>query len=233
MWNVDARKTRAFSALYRSLTAASTRRRSIAITRRSGRCSRPISRDATGDVLEAGSGTGQHVVEFARQSPAPDLVADGLRCVSICKASTPGGRIRACRTSSPRASSICRRRIGDSMRTDSNATEGSDRDLLRQCDPHRALAGGAKVCSPTPRRRLRPDGKLVPLRPVQARWRAHRAEQRSLRSELEVSAIRPGACATSSDIEPLANRTMDCSLARHRADAGEQHDPDLRTDGSP
>jgi SAM-dependent methyltransferase len=29
----------------------------------------PYLADATGDVLEAGSGTGQHVIEFARQSP--------------------------------------------------------------------------------------------------------------------------------------------------------------------
>ena len=36
----------------------------------------PYLRGLTGDVLEAGSGTGQHIVEFARKAASPHLVAE-------------------------------------------------------------------------------------------------------------------------------------------------------------
>ena len=50
-------------------TAVSTRRRFTATMRRSGRCCSVSLPATSGDVLEAGSGTGQHVVDFARQIP--------------------------------------------------------------------------------------------------------------------------------------------------------------------
>ena len=58
----------------------------------------------SGEVLEAGSGTGQHVVHFARQTPT----SSGGRAISarrICEASRPGARMRGFRTSARRCGS--------------------------------------------------------------------------------------------------------------------------------
>ena len=52
-----------------SRTGASMRRRFTAIIRRSARCCSGISPGKSGDVIEAGSGTGQHAVDFARHFP--------------------------------------------------------------------------------------------------------------------------------------------------------------------
>ena len=51
------------------LTAVSTRRRFTVTTSRSGPCWKNSSHGKSGDVVEAGSGTGQHVVHFATRTP--------------------------------------------------------------------------------------------------------------------------------------------------------------------
>jgi hypothetical protein len=57
-------------------TAGSTPPRSTATTPRSQPCSKILLEDHTGDVLEIGSGTGQHAVAFASRMPTISLVAD-------------------------------------------------------------------------------------------------------------------------------------------------------------
>ena len=59
-----------------------------------------------GDVVEAGSGTGQHVVHFARH--APDITSTS----SISKASRRGRRIPGLPMSAHRCGSICPIRCG-------------------------------------------------------------------------------------------------------------------------
>ncbi|HVV40620.1 MAG TPA: DUF938 domain-containing protein [Nitrobacter sp.] len=59
----------------------------------------PFLRDKSGDVVEAGSGTGQHVVEFARQAPAltwwpSDLNDNHLRSIAAWTAHAALANVR-------------------------------------------------------------------------------------------------------------------------------------------
>src|SRR5665647_377538 len=60
----------------------------------------PFLRGKAGDALEAGSGTGQHVIEFARANPdivwwPSDLNAQHLKSIAAWRAKAPLGNVRA------------------------------------------------------------------------------------------------------------------------------------------
>ena len=61
----------------------------------------PFLADQSGDVLEIGSGTGQHVVEFARRAPAirwwqpSDLAAEHLRSIEAWRTTSGLANVRA------------------------------------------------------------------------------------------------------------------------------------------
>jgi len=60
----------------------------------------PFLADQSGDVLEVGSGTGQHVVEFARRAPAirwqpSDLAAEHLRSIDAWRTTSGLPNVRA------------------------------------------------------------------------------------------------------------------------------------------
>ena len=60
----------------------------------------PFLADQSGDVLEVGSGTGQHVVEFARRAPAirwqpSDLAPEHLRSIDAWRATSGVANVRA------------------------------------------------------------------------------------------------------------------------------------------
>ncbi len=83
-----------------SRMAGSTRRRFIAITSRSGRSLQKFLEGKSGDVVEAGSGTGQHVVDFARRSPditwwPSDLNDAHLKSISAWRAHAQLANVRA------------------------------------------------------------------------------------------------------------------------------------------
>jgi hypothetical protein len=65
----------------------------------------PLLAGKTGDVLEAGSGTGQHVAHFAAHSPGIVWWPSDLNEAHL-KASRPGARMRTCRISVRRCGSI-------------------------------------------------------------------------------------------------------------------------------
>ena len=59
----------------------------------------PFLENQSGDVLEVGSGTGQHVVEFARRTPAihwqpSDLAAEHLRSIDAWRATSGVANVR-------------------------------------------------------------------------------------------------------------------------------------------
>ena len=60
----------------------------------------------SGDVLEAGSGTGQHVVHFARHTPDITWWPSDLNEAHLQQHRGLARRIRACRTSARRGGSI-------------------------------------------------------------------------------------------------------------------------------
>ena len=82
---------------------------------------------------------------------------------------------------------------GDARRQRARRIAGG---VLRQCDPHRAVA---RRRGPVRRRRALSARRraAVSLRPVQARRQAHRAQQRRVRHQPARTAIPNGACATS------------------------------------
>ena len=150
MWASHAEKPELSLALPRNPTAASTRRRSIAITRRSGRCSRRISRTRPAMCSKPAAAPASTWSNSHANRRRLTWWPSGLRSSHLQS-------IDAWRTHSGLPNIQPARFIDLSApdwgfnADDFKPTEGSDRDLLRQCDPHRALAGGAKVCSPTPR----------------------------------------------------------------------------------
>ena len=150
----------------------------------------------SGDVLEAGSGTGQHVVHFARNYPditwwPSDLNEQHLksieawrvhsrpaehprrRCGSICP--IPPGPVR------------CRARVARTSCSRCSAPMSST--SRRGAVAEGLFAGAGRLFA---RRRA-----ALSLRSVQARRQAHRAQQRGVRHQPARRAIRNGACATS------------------------------------
>ena len=80
-------------------TAGSTRRRFTATMRRSGTVLQKFLAGKSGEVLEAGSGTGQHVVHFARHTPdivwwPSDLNERHLKSIEAWRAHTGLPNIR-------------------------------------------------------------------------------------------------------------------------------------------
>ena len=85
---------------HRRRMAASTRRRSIAIIRRSHPFWKSFLRGKTGDVLEIGCGTGQHAVAFAEQRPSiawwpTDLNDNHLRSIAAWRSHTKLDNVKA------------------------------------------------------------------------------------------------------------------------------------------
>ena len=139
-----------------SRTAASTRRRFTATMRRSGRYCSEFLAGKSGDVVEAGSGTGQHVVDFARHMPGiiwwpSDLNEQHLKSIAAWRAHAGLPNIRAAAADRSVRSGWCPR---DARRQRPRRIAGG---VLRQCDPYRAVARrrgpvrrrGALSCGPT------------------------------------------------------------------------------------
>src|SRR6266404_4987437 len=123
----------------------------------------PFLAGKSGDVVETGSGTGQHVVDFARHIPGvtwwpSDLNEQHLKSILAWRAR----KYPAAAADRPLRSGMVPR---DAQWRRPRKFAGG---VLRQCDSHRALARcGRVVC----RRRALPAnrGAAVPLWAVQAR----------------------------------------------------------------
>ena len=142
----------------RPKTAASTRRRSTAITPPSRRCLIAFLQGRSGDVLEIGGGTGQHAVAFARQLPAitwwpTDFNDNHLRSIAAWRAACQARQRAARRSASTPA-------LPDWRLADARPALAIHRDILRQRHPHLAMGGGAKACSPAPAAISTADGRL-------------------------------------------------------------------------
>ena len=128
-------------------TAASTRRRSTATTRPSAPVLDAFLRGRTGDVLEIGSGTGQHAVAFASRLPAitwwpTDLNDNHLRSIAAWRAHAKLDNVQAAGPPRRQRAGLAAGRAGPARCI--------HRDVLRQRHPHIAVGGGGR---PVRRRR--------------------------------------------------------------------------------
>ena len=103
----------------------------------------------SGDVVEAGSGTGQHVVDFARHTPEitwwpSDLNEQHLKSIAAWRAHAGLPNIRPPLRIDLSDPAWCAR---DARRQRAWQIAGG---VLRQCDPHRAVARCRRVCSRAP-----------------------------------------------------------------------------------
>ncbi len=155
----------------------------------------PFLAGQTGDVLEAGSGTGQHVVHFARHSPditwwPSDLNEAHLKSIAAWRAHADLPNIRP-----PLRIDLVRSRLG---RGDGGGrwSGKTARAVLRQCDPHRAVARRGRIVRGR-RPRLARRRPAVPLRSRSSATASTRRSPmpRSIRACAKT--IRNGACATS------------------------------------
>ena len=110
----------------------------------------------TGDVLEAGSGTGQHVVHFARQSP--DIIWWPSDFSDAHLKSIAAWRAAAAYQHPPAAADRPLRSRLDPARATA-APRKIARGVLRQCHPHRAMARRGRPVAGAARH-LRDDGRL-------------------------------------------------------------------------
>ena len=129
-------------------TAGWTRPLSTAITRRSGRRLAGFLAAQSGDVLELGSGTGQHAVDIRPPHAAADLVAERYSTTRTLPASPPGARRRGLRTCARRSASILPIRTGrgPAMRS----RRAAHRHAVHQRAAHLALDRCRRICSPAP-----------------------------------------------------------------------------------
>ncbi len=149
----------------------------------------------SGDVVEAGSGTGQHVVDFARHTPditwwPSDLNEQHLKSIAAWRAHAGLANIRP-----PLRIDLSDPAWCPEMQ-DGSGPEESAGGVLRQCDPHRAVARGGRAVRG--RRALSAGGRAaVSVRAVQARRQAHRASAMRCSTPACAKAIPNGACAIS------------------------------------
>ena len=186
---------------------------------RSGRCC-AVPRGKSGDVLEAGSGTGQHVVHFARHTPGivwwpSDLNEQHLKSIEAWRAHAGLPNIRP-----PHERSTCPIPTGARRCSDGERTRRTACGVLRQCHPYRAVARRRRAVRRRGRAICTPDGLLFLYGPFK-RDGKHTAVSNavfdtSLRESNPEWGVRDIA-----DLEATRRRTRP-RVARERRDAGQQ-----------
>ena len=139
--------------------------RSTAIRRRSGPCWRSFCEGRSGDVLEIGSGTGQHAVEFCAAGARNQLVADRPRRQPPAQ---HRGLARVQQAAEPAGAGAPRREPSRLAIQRARPADVVHRDVLRQRHPYLAVGGGGRiVCRrqpPSARRRPAVSLRAVPPR---------------------------------------------------------------------
>lgn len=171
-----------------------------------------------GDVLEVGSGTGQHIAEFARLAPdltwwPSDIYPSHLASIEVWRRHAGLANLRA-----PQWIDLA----DPAWSWTADGQAGGTLAAMYQRAAHRTVARNAK---PVCRRRLLFARRwpAVRLWPVHARWRAHCAEQRRLQCKLTGRKSRMG-CARPGRSERARARSRPDG-GRNRAHAGQQSGP--------
>ena len=155
----------------------------------------PFLEGKAGDVLEAGSGTGQHAVEFAGRSPGitwwpSDYNQKHLESIAAWRLHSKLPNIRP-----PQRIDLLDPDLAPAAgrKPDGRRAAG---DSLRQCHPYRALAdrgeSAGRCRAPAAARR-----PAVPLRALHARRAAYRRPAMRSSTRRSGPAIPSGACAIS------------------------------------
>ena len=181
----------------------------------------------SGDVVEAGSGTGQHVVHFAKHTPGiiwwpSDLNERHLKSIEAWRAHAALPNIRPPLRIDLTDPAWCPAMHDGSGPAELLAVFCANVIHIAPWRVAEGLFAGAG-------RYLRSDGRLVSLWPVQARGQAHRDEQRRVRHQPARAGCRMGRARHRRSRE--ARRWRGPRLGRNRANARQQHDSGLRQIG--
>ena len=210
-----------------SRTAASTPRRSTATTRRSAPVLEAFLRGRTGDVLEIGSGTGQHAVAFAQQIAGRSPGGRPTSTTITCAASRPGARTRSSTTCRRRCASTPARRTGgcrrSACRRNSSRCSAPTSSTSRRGRWREGLFAGAG-------RHLRAGGRLFLYGPFR-RDGVHNAPSNAA-FDASLRRAESGMGRARHRRPEKTRRDEWASLRRACRNAVEQRDPGVRTDHS-